>query len=114
MTAMIPYANDVLGVVTLLIAVCVCGATARLTRLVVEDRILLGLRQWVIRTRGAESLWSYLVLCPWCVSPYMATLVGMPAVFWGLDFLAWHIRLVLLAVLIPTASYVAGFILGKE
>jgi len=111
---MIPYADGVQGVVTLLIFVGVCATTARFTRLVVEDRVLLGLRQWVIRTKGEHSLWSYLVLCPWCVSPYVATAVSIPAVFWGLDALAWHVRIVLCALLIPTASYVAGFILGKE
>lgn len=111
---LIPYADHVLGVVTLLIVLGVCGATTRLTRLVVEDRITLAIRQWVIRRFGGESAASYLVTCPWCVSPYVAALVSVPAVLWGCDFLAWHIRFVLCALLIPTASHVAGFVLGRE
>lgn len=79
-----------------------------------SDRILLSLRQWVITTKGEHSLWTYLILCPWCVSPYVATMVTMPSVLWGLDFLAWHVRIILCALLIPTASHVAGFVLGKE
>lgn len=110
----IPYADHVLGVVTLLIALGVCGATTRLTKLIVDDRITLGLRQRVIRRFGQESAGAYLVTCPWCVSPYMATVVTLPAVLWGADYLAWHIRFVLCALLIPTASYVAGFLMGKE
>lgn len=101
-----------LGVVTLLIAALVCGATTRLTRLVVDDRITLSFRQWAIR-RSPEGLLSYLVTCPWCVSPYVATVVAIPAVWWGCDFLPWHVRFVLSALLIPTASQVAGH-LTKE
>jgi hypothetical protein len=98
----------VLGVVTLLIVVLVCGATTRLTRLIVDDRITLAVRQWVIHRYGGESLTSYLVMCPWCVSPYIATMVTIPAVWWGCDALPWHVRFVLSALLIPTASEVAG------
>lgn len=74
----------------------------------------MALRQKVIAHFGGESKWAYLVTCPWCVSPYIAAAVTLPAIMWGCDFLSWHIRLVLYAVLIPTASHVAGFILGKE
>lgn len=79
----------------------------------VDDRLTLSFRQQVIRRFGAEHLMGYLVTCPWCVSPYIATVVAIPAVWWGLDFLPWHVRLVLSALLIPTASEVAGH-LTKE
>lgn len=103
-----------LCVVSLLIAFGVLGATTRLTHLIVEDRLTLRLRQWAITRYGAEGWQTYLVMCPWCVSPYIATIVTLPAVFWGMDHLPWHIRIVIAALLIPTASQAAGMYARKE
>lgn len=103
-----------LCVVSLLIAFGVLGATTRLTHLITDDRLTLPLRQKVITRYGTEGWQTYLVMCPWCVSPYIAVLVTVPAVFWGLNFLPWHIRIVLAALLIPTASQAAGMLARKE
>ena len=103
-----------LGVVTLLIIVLVCGCTARLTRLITDDRITLPVRQAVIRSFGPDHWFTFLIMCPWCVSPYVAFLTAIPAIWWGLDFLPLHVRFILTILTIPTASQVAGIIQGKE
>lgn len=98
-------------VVLLIIVFGILGATTRLTRLLTDDQITLPARRWVIRRFGEEHALSYLVVCPWCVSPYVAAIVSLPAIFWGADMLTWHVRIVLVALLIPTASYVAAHLL---
>lgn len=101
--------------VTLLIIVFgILGATTRLTRLFVDDQITLPIRRWVVGRFGEEHPLSYLIVCPWCVSPYMATAITLPAIFWGGDMLPWHVRIVLSALLIPTASHVAAYLLTRE
>lgn len=95
-------------------ALGVLGATTRLTRLITDDKITEGLRRWAVRRWGEQSLVAYLLFCPWCVSPYVAATVGVPTTLWGMNSLAWHVRLVLLALIIPTASYVAGYLLTRE
>jgi hypothetical protein len=52
-------------------------AVARITRLLVEDRLTAAWRQWVVKRFGADSLPSYLVHCPWCMSIWIG-LVLMP------------------------------------
>ena len=55
-------------------------AVARFTLMVTIDRIMLGLRRWVVNKAGEESLWTYLVHCSRCVSIWVA----LPAaVLWG-------------------------------
>lgn len=97
--------------VLLIIVFGILGATTRLTRLLTDDQITAPMRRWVIRRFGEEHALSYLIVCPWCVSPYVSTAVTLPAVLWGGDMLPWHVRLVLVALLIPTASYVAAHLL---
>lgn len=102
------------AVVLLIIVFGILGATTRLTRLLVDDQITLPIRRWVIWRFGEEHPLAYLIVCPWCVSPYMSAIVTLPAVLWGADMLPWHVRLVLTALLIPTASYVAARLLARE
>lgn len=47
-------------------------ATARLTRVVVSDRVGLAVRSAVARRFGAESAIAYLVHCRWCTSMWVA------------------------------------------
>lgn len=94
-------------IVTLIFALL---AVARLSMLVVDDRLLLGFRQWVIRKRGADSLWTYMILCHWCISIWIG-LPLMPAtilIVWGINTQA----IVLSVLSIPVASLVSG-LLGK-
>jgi hypothetical protein len=47
-------------------------ALARVTRLVVSDRLTDFLRIWAYRrSRGAETMLTYFVQCPWCVSMWL-------------------------------------------
>lgn len=78
-------------------------AVARITRLLVEDRLTVRWRQWIVRRYGAESLPSYLVHCPWCMSIWIAVPI-MP-----LSVLLPH-PWVIAALAIPAASMVAGLL----
>jgi hypothetical protein len=82
-------------------------AVARITRLLVDDRITIAWRRWVINKWGEESLPSYLVHCPWCMSiwvaiPTMPCAVLFPNVW------------VIAALAIPAASMVAGLLNSGE
>lgn len=78
-------------------------AVTRLSMLIVDDRLLLGLRQWVIKKWGEESLPAYLIFCNWCMSIWIALPV-MPAA------VLWPNKWVISALAIPAASLVAGLL----
>jgi hypothetical protein len=78
-------------------------AVARLTRLIVDDRVTVGIRQWVVNKWGGESLPSYLIHCPWCMSIWISALVMPPAVLFPNQW-------VIAALAIPAASMVAGLL----
>lgn len=105
-----PYSNDVLTFVVFTFAFL---AVARLTRLLVEDKITLRYRQWVIRRWGEESMAAYLVHCPWCTSVYIAAVV-MPATVWitfhTLHPSPWYFTVLVAALSIPAASHIAGML----
>lgn len=87
-------------------------ATARLTRLVTQDRITEAPRYWLVRRftawQGEESLLAYLIVCDWCVSIYTGAAVA--GAWW-----AWHESAWLTWVLGALAfSYVAGWLASKE
>jgi uncharacterized protein DUF1360 len=82
-------------------------AVARLTRLVVSDKITVSIRQWVVRKWGADSFASYLFHCSWCMSLWLALPV-MPVA--ALFPNRWVIAL----LAIPAASYLAGFLANRE
>ena len=98
-----PYANAVL----VLSVVVAALAVTRVTRLITEDRILVGLRQWVVRRWGEDSAQSYFVHCPWCVSIYVGLGLMTPAVLWPTK---WTI----LAFSFLAASMVAGLLLDRK
>lgn len=50
------------------------AATARLTRLIVEDEITREFREWV-EDRTGDSKLTYLVNCPYCVSVWAGAAV---------------------------------------
>ena len=78
-------------------------AVARITRLLVDDRLTVRWRQWIVGRYGTESLMSYLVHCPWCMSMYLAIpIMPIAALFpypWVVAILA-----------IPAASMIAGLL----
>ena len=68
---------------TLSVFLLALGASARLTRLVTDDAILGRFRTWFIRRWGPDHWTSYLLHCPWCVSPYLGAGVFTTAWFYG-------------------------------
>lgn len=76
--------------------VLVVLATARFTRMVTADRIMLSLRRWVVNKYGEESMASYWVHCRWCAgflfsAPAAAgwAVLTLPLRFWWLALPAW-------------------------
>lgn len=92
-----------LGAVIVISLIVATLAVARLTRLLVDDRITVRYRQWVVKRWGEDSMPSYLVHCPWCTSIWVAAAVMPIAALWPNK---WT-----LAVLsVPMASLVSGCI----
>ena len=102
-----PYARRVPD---LSIIMLVALATARLTGLIVEDKITEPVRGWVAKHTKDESKvqsgFAYLLFCPWCVSIYagaaLATLV----------YFAYGSGLVYIGLLALAASQVTGMVSG--
>lgn len=59
----------VIGVVELIVLVF---AVARVTRLIVDDKIMLPFRQKVLNWSGEDGWFFYLVTCPWCMGIWVA------------------------------------------
>lgn len=91
-----------------LLVVLVIGAVARLARLLTADKISEPIREWADRRYGEDSMRSYFVNCDYCVSMYVAPIVATVAVLWGDN------RVVLIALIALTASFVAGTIAAHE
>lgn len=87
-------------------------ATARITRMVTNDRITLAPRRWLlrrlVRRYGEDHLLPYLVVCDWCVSVYIGAGVTTAWVTVG-ETLWFQVPAAAL-----TLSYVAGFLASKE
>lgn len=86
-------------------------ATARVTRLVTEDTLLDPPRTWALGkllARNPEHKVAYLLTCPWCVSVYVGAAAAAAWWAWG------DTRIFTAAVAALAASYVAGFLAGKE
>lgn len=95
-----------IGVLALSIVVAAL-AVARITRLVTEDQIAVGLRRWVVQRWGEDSAASYLVHCPWCVSIYVGLGVMPPAVLWPNKW-------VIMGFAFLAASMVTGLLLDRK
>lgn len=78
-------------------------AVSRLTRFLVEDRMAIGYRRWIVNKFSADSMVSYLAHCRWCTSFWVALLVMPPAVIWPNTW-------VIAAYSVFAASYIAGLI----
>lgn len=87
-------------ILTLVVAML---AVARLSMLIVDDKLTLRLRQWVVRKWGEESTASYFIHCNWCMSMWFAFPIMPVAVL-------FPNRWVLAALSIPVASLVAGLL----
>jgi hypothetical protein len=79
---------------------------ARLSRLVAEDMITVGLRQWVVKRFGATSSVARLVHCaPWCLSIWFAFVLMPLAVLWPTIWLVSVLS-------VPAGSMAAAMILS--
>lgn len=94
-----------MDIVTLALVVL---TTARLTRLVVADRISQPLRTWAVRKLGEDSGAAYFIHCPWCVSIWVGALVSAVAYLWGENPIVSAIALAL------SASYGAGWLVSQS
>lgn len=92
----------------LLIVVVTALATARVTRLITEDRILDAPRNAVLRALPDGHLLAYLLTCPWCVSIYTGTLAAAGGAWAGWWLWAWVPMLAL------AFSYVTGWLASRE
>lgn len=71
-------------------------AVARVTRLIVDDKISLPIRQWVLAKSGDDGWFTILVHCPWCMGVWVSA--EMTAVTFLWDSRVWSALLVFLAV----------------
>lgn len=104
-----------------LLAVLGAFATARLTRLVAADRVLLPFRAAVVRRFGPSSALGYLVHCRWCVSLWLSAPVAAAVVWlWHAllpdvaDHLDWPHRVVLTGLLALTYSHATALLAALE
>lgn len=65
----------------ILILVLTTLAAARVTRVIVVDKIGEPLRSAVVRWRGESSALAYLVHCPWCMGLWVSA-AAVAAVWW--------------------------------
>lgn len=91
----------------LLVALTI-GAVIRLTRLVTADYISEPARARLVRRWGEESQRAYLISCDYCASMYVAAPVAAVVVIWPDN------RAVIGVLIALTASYLSGFIAGRE
>lgn len=86
---------------TLVLALYVLTA-ARLTRIVVTDKVGDPIRNAVIRRYGPNSMLTYLAHCPWCFGWWVCAVLAFPTAIvaglpWWWGFGLW-----------PAGSYLVG------
>jgi hypothetical protein len=82
-------------------------AVARITRLLVEDKIMVGYRQWVVKKWGPDSLPAYFAHCPWCTSFWVGLPVMPVATLWPNQW-------VIAPLAILAASMISGLLLDRD
>lgn len=58
-------------------------AVARLTKLVIDDRITLPIRSWIVAKNGENGWFTFLVHCPWCAGMWISMAVAPLWYFFG-------------------------------
>ena len=106
-----------LVILVVLTAVIVPLSTARLTRIVNNDRIGEPVRKWVRDKFGLDSMLHYAVsICYWCLSVHSAWLHVLVALgaFSLFGPLPWHYAALLFIPASLAVSDIAGRILDRE
>lgn len=104
-------------ILVVLTVVIVPLSTARLSRIILNDRIAEKLRGWVGRKFGADSAIYYVIaVCYWCLSVHTAWMHCLAAltaftIFGGLP---WHVAALLFIPASLATSDIAGRILDSE
>jgi hypothetical protein len=95
-------------VVLLAAAIVAVLATARFTRLIVDDSYPPV--QWLTEkfVRKVPEKWGVLVECPWCVSPYIAAIIAGWGWASGLHWSWWFVNTV------AALSWLAGFMSMRD
>lgn len=83
-------------------------AVARLTRLLVDDEITVGIRRWFVKKYGEDHTLTYFIHCPWCTSIWISALIMPALVLLVLGFTGTAVALALLSI--PATSMVAGLL----
>jgi hypothetical protein len=91
-----------------LLMVVAALATARVTRLITQDRIFDAPRNAVLRALPDGHFLAYLVTCDWCVSIYTGTLTAVGGAYAG-----WWPWAAVPAVALAF-SYVTGWLASRE
>lgn len=112
------------GMTVLVLVVVLAGvfATARLTRLIAADRIMLPFRAAIVRRSPPTGGWlGYLVHCRWCVSLWLSIPIAAGVVYLldllthhGLDALGWPGRVLFTALLALTYSHATALLAALE
>lgn len=104
-------------ILVLLAAVIVPLSTARLTRIILNDRIGQKLRDKVAKKFGTGSMIDYAVsVCYWCLAVWTSALHVLVALaaFVAFGELPWHIAVLLYIPATLAVSDIAGRILDSE
>lgn len=110
-------ARPTVGGMTLFLIMFVLAALAlaRITRLITTDKIGEPLRMAVLNWRGQDSMVTYLLFCPWCISMWLAP-AAAAVLWWPLNLAdmfgvtAW----IGYPLLVFALAHTAAWILAKE
>lgn len=64
-------------------------AVARLTRLVVSDKIAMPFRAWVVARDGEQGWFTFLVHCPWCTGFWVSAVIA--PLYWYFGRSPWFV-----------------------
>lgn len=91
-----------------LLVIVTIGAVMRVTRLVTADYITEPIRERLTQRWGEDAKRSYLLSCDYCASIWVGPPIVTAAVLWPDN------RVVIIALVVLTASFIAGFVAANE
>jgi len=106
-----PYPPAVTNII--LIAVLTISATARYTRLAVEDTITDGWRKNISKRAQTSTRWAWvrrLLSCTWCASVWVSSITTSGSIAWYHDLFGPVGVVWLLVLAIPSVSWAASIL----